>query len=402
MKQKTNRFVAAMVTLSVTVFGILVGLTLWELETCRNSYLEWEQAEQQEIADEVAEEIKEFCETEKDTYRSSSQMESGLLSEVLTPLSSGSRQFYIIFKEDRLLFYQNEDLTEHRKEYKASDLWLEFSKNGGTDLNVLESRINLSQSGTISFVPSGNQDEYVAYLSVVTVEDTRYTVIYAEDSKWLLKQAGIQKFVILLLVEVMLCGMILVAGACISAVLYRNKVMEIQEKDWEIDRKNNLIVHLNRKLYPEDESDDWYGVCRDDRTGVYNEDFAQNLLANIDARNLTNVHLALLSACITKKDKNFGWRSITEEIGKHLDKSQTLLMIDPRRVAAISLKQSREEFEAQMQAILSEVEEEFSRIGLKMRMKICSKENTNESIVYLLQETIKEKNDEESHGTEKK
>lgn len=402
MRQKTNRFVAIMIAISVTVFGILVGLTLWEMETCRNSYLEWEQSEQQEICGNVTAQIKEFCETQKDVYRSSERLEEGLLAEVIYPLSAGNKQFFIVFKDEKLLLYQNEELTGHRSEYKASDLWLEFSKNGGTDLEVMQMRIDLDKEGTVAFTPSDNQDEYVAYISNVTVDDTVYSVIYAEDSKWLLKQAGIQKFVILLLVEVILCGLVLVAGACLSAVLYRNKAMEIEEKDREIDRKNNLIVHLNRKLYPEDESDDWYGSCKDEKTGVYNEDFAQNLLANLDARNLKNVHLALLGARVTKKDKNFGWRSIAEEVEKHLDNGQTLIMVDPRHMAAVSLKQSREEFECQMNLILKDVEEQFKRLGLRMSMKLCSKETENDSIVELLQEAIKEKLGEDSDGTEKK
>lgn len=399
MKQKTNKFVAALITVSIVVFGILIGLTIWEMETCRETYLEWEQNEQQKIAEDTAAKIKEFCETKKEVYRSSERLEEGLLSEVIYPLSSGNQQFFIVFKDEKLLLYQNEELTTHRSEYKASDLWLEFSKNGGTDLEVMKTRVDLNKTGAVAFTPSENQDEYVAYITNITVEDTVYSVIYAEDSKWLLKQAGIQKFVILLLVEIILCGLILVAGACLSAVLYRNKVMEIEEKDREIDRKNNLIIHLNRKLYPEDESDDWYGSCKDEKTGVYNEDFAENLLANLDARNLTNVQLALLGAKVTKRNKNFGWRSIAEEIEKHLENNQTLMMVDPRHMAVVSLKQSRENFESQLKDILDEVEEQFKRLGLRMSWKVCSKETENESIVELLQEAIKEKLGEDSSGT---
>lgn len=402
MKQKTNRFVAAMITISVTVFGILVGLTLWEMETCRNTYLEWEQSQQKELCEEAAARIKEFCETQKDVYRSSERLEAGLLEEVIFPLASGNKQFFIVFKEENLMLYQNEELTNHRKHYKAEDLWLEFSKNGGTDLEVLKTRIDLNAKGAVSFTPSGHQDEYVGYISNVTVDETIYSVIYAEDSKWLLKQAGIQKFVILLLVEVILCGLVLVAGGCVSAVLYRNKAIEIEEKEREIDRKNNLIVHLNRKLYPEDESDDWYGTCKDEKTGVYNEDFAQNLLANLDARNLTNVHLALLGAKVSKKDKKFGWKSIGEELGKRLGSRQTLVMVDPRHMAVVSLKQSKEAFESQMISVLKEVEEEFQRLGLHLSMKQCDKETESDSIVELLQEAIKEKLGEDSDGTEKK
>lgn len=399
MKQKTNKFVAAFITISITVFGILIGLTIWEMETCRSTYLEWEQNKQQKNAEDAAAKIKEFCETNKDVYRSSERLEEGLLSEVIYPLSSGNQQFYIIFKNEKLLFYQNEELTAHRSEYKASDLWLEFSKNGGTDLEVMKTRVDLKKKGTVAFTPSDNQDEYVAYITNVAVGDMVYSIIYAEDSKWLLKQSGIQKFVILLLVEVTLFGLILVAGACLSAVLYRNKAMEIEEKDREIERKNNLIIHLNRKLYPQDESDDWYGSCKDERTGVYNEDFAQNLLANLDTRKLTNVQLALLGAKVTKRNKDFGWRSIAEEIGKHLENNQTLMMVDPRHMALVSLNQSRDDFERHLKDILDEVEKQFKRLGLRMSWKVCSKETENDSIVELLQEAIKEKLGEDSSGT---
>lgn len=388
MRQKTNRIVGAIVLISVFVLGLLIGLTIWEMNQCRNSFLEWEESEQEAVCDNLKDKMESFLETKKDVYRSRERLEEGLISEVLNPLSAGNKQYYIVFHEDNLIFYQNEELSSHRAEYTKQDLWLEYSKNGGENLETLQKQVDMNKSGSVRFRPSENQDECVAFVRSFDLDSETYTILYVENAKWLLKQAGIQKFVVLLLVELVLCGAILVAGACTAAALYRKKDCEVEVKNREIERKNNLISHLNKKLYPEDESNEWYGNCKDEASGVYNEEFAENLIASLDARNILNVHIAVFSAKIAKKDKNFGWRKIAEEFEKNLGKGQTLIMLDPRHMAAVSLKQFREEFEAQMTHCIRKVEREFDYIKLHMEMKICSRQKEEDSLVASLQKVM--------------
>ena len=389
MKQKTSKIVAGVTIGSVLIFGLLLGFTVWEMGECQNTYLQQEQAEQEELCNIVKKQIQDYDLAYKTELAGEQRMQEGIYQNVLLPLSNGNKQFFIVGLGAQLVFYQNEELTHNRKNYRMSDLWQEYNRNGASDIDVIEKMTTIQKPGSVSYHPSSENTEYMAYVDYVTVGQLRYTIIYTEDANWLLKQAGIQKFAILLFVELVLCGLILVAGSCISVQLYRQSQQDMYDKEKELERKNTLIMHLNRKLHPEDESD-YYGSSKDSQTGLYNEEFAQNLLANLDARGVLPVYLAVLHGRTNRKGREQGWQPVAQVLQDMLNSNQILLHIDAGHLAVLGLKQTEQEFTQQIMLAVDEVQKQFTHWNLQMKVGFGTKSQSDENVMEVLQRTLEQ------------
>lgn len=389
MKQKTSKIVAGITIGSVLIFGLLLGLTLWEMKECQDSYLQQEQKEQEELCDIVKKQIQDYYQAYKTELGGEQRLQEGIYKDVLLPLSNGNKQFFMAALGEELVFYQNEELTDNRKGYRMSDLWMEYNRNGASDIDILEKMTTVQRTGSVSYHPSSENTEYMAYVDYVTIGQLTYTIIYTEDARWLLKQAGIQKFAILLFVELVLCGLILVAGSCVSVQLYRQSQQDMYDKEKELERKNTLIMHLNRKLHPEDESD-YYGSSRDSQTGLYNEEFAQNLLANLDARGVLPVYLAVLHGKTNRKGREQGWQPVTGVLQDILKNNQILLHIDAGHLAVLGLKQSEQEFTDCVHRAVEEVQKQFTHWNLQMKVAFGTKSKSEENVMEVLQRTLEQ------------
>lgn len=223
--------------------------------------------------------------------------------------------------------------------------------------------------------------------------------------KW--EQAKIQKAELFFLVVTAFCGLFFALQVCMGALssLRKSKKLlemrqEIEEKELEINRKNEAILNLKQKIQ-EEEQEVSFEICKDGKLGVYNGEFARSLLNSLDARSVTDVHLALLKARIVKKVEGFGWKNIAEVIQSKLDEGEVMIRIGPRNIAVVCLGRSQRAFEIQMEQILKETEAKFKKAELRMSMKICSKLSEDESIVEILEETIEEKLEANAKGRKK-
>ncbi len=288
------------------------------------------------------------------------------------------------------------------------------------------------------------------------------------------EQTEIQRFLVILLVEILFFALLLASEVWICAFLYREmalkilrkekeiavkdlaidekeqiiaektleideteqeiikkeeeitaKEQEITEKEQEVTEKERKIAEKEREIAAKkreiaakakrnrnkqevkkrssagETGKDGFENCRDEKTGVYNVEFAQSLLASLDARKVANVHVAILKARFLKKEDDFGWKNITQVMEQKLEDGQTLAKVDPKHIAVICIKRNRRVFEAKMRRILNETEEAFKRVELRLSMTICSKLTENGSIVEILKETIEEKREENSDETAK-
>lgn len=224
--------------------------------------------------------------------------------------------------------------------------------------------------------------------------------------KW--EQAKIQKAELFFLVGTAFCGMFFALQVCMGALSSRRKSrrllemkQEIEEKELEINRKNEAILNLKQKIQEVEEPEVSFEICKDGKLGVYNGEFARSLLNSLDARSVTDVHLALLKARIVKKVEGFGWKNIAEVIQNKLDEGEVMIRIGPRHIAVVCLGRSQRAFEIQMGQILKETEAKFKGAELRMSMKICSKLSEEESIVEILEEAIEEKLEANAKGRKK-
>lgn len=387
MRQRTSKIVAGIAIGSIFIFGLLIGLTVWEMQECQKTYLQQEQTEQKKLCSGVKKQIQDYYQAYEAELAGTQRMQEGIYQDILLSLSDGNKQFFIVGLEDELVFYQNEELTEHRMGYTMEDLWKEYNKNGASGIDALKKMIDISRSGEIQYEFSKEKVTYIAYVDYVTIGNLKYTIIYTEDANWLLKQAGIKKFAIMLFVEIVLCGLMLVCGSCILVQLYRQSRQEIYDREKELERKNTLIMYLNRKLHPEDVSD-YYGSSKDSSTGAYNEEFSQNLLANLDARDVIPVHLAILYGKTNRKGKEQGWAPITQCLQEKLKENQILLHIDASHLAILGLLQTREEFTAHMQTMAKETMEQFTDWNLQLHLAFGTKSKRDENVMEVLQNTL--------------
>ena len=148
-------------------------------------------------------------------------------------------------------------------------------------------------------------------------------------------------------------------------------------------------MHLNRKLHPEDESD-YYGSSRDSQTGLYNEEFAQNLLANLDARGVLPVYLAVLHGKTNRKGREQGWQPVTGVLQEILKNNQILLHIDAGHLAVLGLKQSEQEFTDCVHRAVEEVQKQFTHWNLQMKVAFGTKSKSEENVMEVLQRTLEQ------------
>lgn len=242
----------------------------------------------------------------------------------------------------------------------------------------------------------------LVFLILIGLSLWRMELCRAYYLKW--EQAKIQKAEIFFLAGTLFCGLLFVLQVCIGVLSLQKKskrLLEreqvIEEKEREINRKNEAILNLKQKIQTE-EPEVSFEICKDGKLGVYNGEFARSLLNSLDKRSVTDVHLALLKARIVKKKEGFGWKNIAEVIQNKLDEGEVMIRIGPRHIAVVCLGRTQRAFEIQMEQILKETEAKFKGVELRMSMKICSKLSEEESIVEILEEAIEEKLEADSKG----
>ena len=280
MKNKRIFFIsAAAVCLVVAlVLGMILRIFAYE-----QRYV-FKQAERNEMhVKELAQEISLVIETETENGQVLERAENSAVTKLLYPLAEGNQRFYILASEDRLLFYQNEQLTANREGYTMNRLLEQFKINGGDGFEAFEVMLQTKGVGSVRFSISKNSGYYIGLAHTFDIDEKTYMCIYCLSENYILNIANTRQENILMTVVLALLGCVITAAIVFFVSHYVRLNRTIYENDLEIERKNYMIDQFGQKIYHVG-GEDGQVRLKDEKTGIYTEEFLYNAITELQLK----------------------------------------------------------------------------------------------------------------------
>lgn len=242
-----------------------------------------------------------FSLTKQEVSKRLEQGEAEAVDYMKENYSFGSKSFWILASESRLLFYQDIQMTQIKQGITLEEQLEQYSRNGGSNIAAFRKMLNMGNGGRLAFSMDRESGGYQVQILPFSVGETQYVLLYCIQEEHLLVNYGMNKYRILMLIFVLVSIAIVLGLTIVIHLLDKKKTIGLIEKDKELRRKNSLILQLNNKLYPYDEQQS-YGEAIEEETGVYTAEFLTVLLGSLNADGVKDIGIALLD-CRFKEDR---------------------------------------------------------------------------------------------------
>ena len=231
---------------------------------------------------ELSQEISFVIRSELEDGHPLERAENCAVSEILHPIVEGNQRFYILASEDKLLFYQNEQLTANREGYTLNRLLEQFGVNGGDGFEALDVMLQTKGVGSVRFSISENSGYYIGLAHTFDIEEKTYICIYCLSENYILNIANTKQENILLVVTFLVLGCIMTASIVFFVYYYIRLNRTIFEHNLEIERKNYIIDQFGKKIYHAEGSEQ--ARIKDEQTGIYTEEFLYNVITELQLK----------------------------------------------------------------------------------------------------------------------
>lgn len=212
-------------------------------------------------------------------------LENRVVSDILKQSDISDDRFFIFAVNNAVLYLRNDTVTEQMQGQTVKQAFERFRSSSG-NMTELYSALDAKVSATVAFTFSADHEKQFISLSYFTIGGHQYLVAICTSENYVILRDQMQAHNLTIYLFTVFLSL-LFFGISIFYVL--NLIHSERDKKTlkkTLCSKNLQIQHLTNKIQV---------AFRDEQTGVYNQQFFQQLLSKIHKKKLLPVSIAVMS-----------------------------------------------------------------------------------------------------------